>query len=154
MGPEIPAVSVGWGSSGPEREAYRSLELCQVWEKLRLSAPAMIDCSTHGQHAITSCKKIGSRFYCPRSGEYLGAESSPCLRFPVTWWRDVFGDQRRGRQIETELERLRELARVARRLDSKMKHCGFDMLERRDPKTGASFYWCSSCGARIDQARA
>ena len=38
--------------------------------------------------------KVGSRYYCPECGGYLGADPPPSMNLPRTWWRTVKGDYR------------------------------------------------------------
>lgn len=36
--------------------------------------------------------KLGSRHYCPQCHEYLGADPSPSMNLPRTWWRTMKGE--------------------------------------------------------------
>jgi len=69
----------------------------------------MIDCPEHGQHKISSCLKLGSRYYCPRGGHYLGADPAPRSKLPVAPWRNVFGEYRTHDTPDSILERDREM---------------------------------------------
>ncbi len=65
-------------------------------ERDEMSTPEMIDCPEHGSHALKSCLKIGSRYYCPLldgdgRSHYLGAERPQRILYPRTWWRDQDG---------------------------------------------------------------
>lgn len=73
-------MSSGRGSSGPEREAYRSLELCQVWEKLRMKgtdARAWSDIGITGEEIHFSVLEDHERVYCR---ECLSVEMAMCSK--------------------------------------------------------------------------
>lgn len=81
-----------------------------MWEELRVSwEPSMIVCEEHKQHARSACKKIGSRYYCPINGDYLGAKPASRSKLPVAPWRNVYGEYRTQGTPDSILEREREL---------------------------------------------
>lgn len=38
-----------------------------------------------------TANKIGSRYYCPSCGAYLGVDKPPAYELPPTWWRTTTG---------------------------------------------------------------